>query len=250
MRELVFALEYDPGCNAVADTLAEFPDAHIRSLSLHATDERLWRVDHASGSPDALDAIEDTFKSTDYYADCLATDDCGASQTMDVLDRSAETLVLYSYWERTPVCVSVPHLALDHLGDGLLFDTRHEGRHYTWRLIHSGTGDVAAFFDALEAAVGDCAEMEMLRTGATAEPGRGVDDESTGLSGEQEAALRAAVEHGYYETPRELDVSELADHLDVPRSTLTYRLRRAEDSLAKAYVADETRPDASHTGRP
>jgi len=245
MRELAFALEYAPGCNRVADTLAEFPDAHIRSLSLHATDERLWRVDHASGSPDALDAIESAFKSTDYYADCLATDDCGATQSTDVLDRSEETLVLYSYWERSPVCVSVPHLALDHLGDGLLFDTRHEGRHYTWRIIHSGTGDVGAFFDALAAAVGDCAEMEMLRTGATADPGGGVDDEATRFSAEQEAALRAAVEHGYYENPRDVDVADLAEHLDVPRSTLTYRLRRAEEQLAKGYVAGDTRPEAS-----
>jgi len=245
MRELAFALEYAPGCNRVADTLAEHPGARIRSLSLHATDERLWRVDHASGSPDALDAIEDAFRSTDYYADCLATDDCGATQTMDVLDRTAETLVLYSYWERTPVCVSVPHLALDHLGDGLLFDTRHEKRHYTWRIIHSGTGDVGAFFDALSSAVGDCAEMEMLRTGVRTEPGADVDGDGVTLSTEQEAALRAAVEHGYYENPREVDVGELAAHLDVPRSTLTYRLRRAEEQLAKGYVTSRVGPETN-----
>jgi len=45
--------------------------------------------------------------------------------------------------------------------------------------------------------------------------------------------LRAAVEHGYYESPREIDAGDLADHLDIPRSTLTYRLRRAEEHLAK-----------------
>jgi predicted DNA binding protein len=47
------------------------------------------------------------------------------------------------------------------------------------------------------------------------------------------------VEHGYYETPRNVDVGELADHLDVPRSTLTYRLRRAEAALAERHVADD-----------
>jgi hypothetical protein len=41
MRELVFALEYEPRCNRVADALADHPDARIRSLSLHATAERL-----------------------------------------------------------------------------------------------------------------------------------------------------------------------------------------------------------------
>ncbi len=239
MRELVFALEYEPGCNRVADALADHPDARVRSLSLHATAERLWRVDHANGTPDALDAIEDAFHNSDYYADCLATEDCGATQTTRVLDRTDGALVLYSDWERTPTCASVPHIARDHLGDGVLFETRHEGRHYTWRLIHSGEGDLAAFFDDLEAAVGECARLEMLRTADTTASAGGSDGKTSGLSPEQEAALRAAVEHGYYESPREVDVGELAEHLDVPRSTLTYRLRRAEEHLAKQHVAGE-----------
>ncbi|WP_247730713.1 helix-turn-helix domain-containing protein [Halovivax limisalsi] len=243
MRELAFALEYEPGCNEVADTLAAHPAARIRSLSLHVTDERLWRVDHATGSSAALDAIAATFRDADYYADCLADESCNATQTTRVLDRTDDTLVLYSDWTRTPTCASVPHLARDHLGDGLLFDTRHEGRHYTWRIIHSGEGDAAPFFDAVDDAVGDCARMEMLRTADTAGPvgaSGGANARAPGdLSAEQEAALRAAVEHGYYESPREVDVGDLADHLDVPRSTLTYRLRRAEEVLAKRHVAAE-----------
>jgi predicted DNA binding protein len=239
MHELVFALEYEPNCNSVADTLAEHPDAWVRSLSLHATEECLWRVDHATGTLDALVAIEDAFLNSDYYADCLATGDCNATQTMQVLDRTEETLVLYSYWERTPLCSSIPHIARAHLGDGLLFDTRHESRHYTWRIIHSGEGDVSAFFDELATAVGDCARMEMLRTAATATSTDDGDSRATELSPEQEAALHVAVEHGYYESPREIDVGELATHLNVPRSTLTYRLRRAEEHLAKQYVVRE-----------
>jgi hypothetical protein len=162
VRELVFALEYEPGRNAVADALATHPDVRIRSLSLHATAERLWRVDHATGPSDALEAVEEAVLTGDYYADCLATEACGAAQTTRILDRTADTLVLYSTWERTPRCTSIPHIAHDHLGDGVLLETRHEGRHYTWRVIHSGAGDVAAFFDAVEDAVGACARLEML----------------------------------------------------------------------------------------
>jgi predicted DNA binding protein len=243
MRELVFALEYKPGCNRVADTLGDHPEARIRSLSLHATEERLWRVDHATGTPDALDAIEDAFLNSDYYADCLATEDCNATQTTQILDHTNDTLVLYSYWERTPLCSSIPHIARDYLGDGLLFDTRHESRHYTWRIIHSGEGDVSAFFEELETAVGDCARMEMLRTAATSTSASNTDDRTTEMSPEQEAALQAAVEHGYYESPRKIDVGELAEHLNAPRSTLTYRLRRAEEYLAKQYVAHEQLPE-------
>ncbi len=243
MRELVFALEYTPGCNRVADALADHPDARVRSLSLHATADRLWRVDHATGTPDALEAIEVAFRDADYYADCLATDHCGATQTTRVLDRADDRLVLYSAWERTPTCASVPHLARDHLGDGVLFETRHEGRHYTWRLIHPGDGDVAAFFDALEVAVGECAQLEILRTGDTTTSAGGTARTRSGLPPAQDAALRAAVEHGYYESPRAVDVAELAEHLDVPRSTLTYRLRRAEEHLAKQHVTGEQGPE-------
>jgi predicted DNA binding protein len=245
MRELVFALEYEPGRNRVADALADHPGARVRSLSLHATADHLWRVDHATGAPAALAAVEDAFTAGDYYADCLATEDCGATQTTRVLDRTDDTLVLYTDWEPTPVCASVPHIARDHLGDGVLFETRHEGRHYTWRLIHSGEGDVGAFFDALRAAVGDAARTELLRTAnVSGAPGESDDDaDGVGLSAEQEAALRAAVEHGYYESPRAVDAGELAAHLGVPRSTLTYRLRRAEERLAKAHVARDPQSD-------
>jgi predicted DNA binding protein len=245
MRELVFALEYEPGRNRVADALAEHSGARVRSLSLHATDDHLWRVDHATGTPEALAAVEDAFTDGDYYADCLATEDCGATQSTRVLDRTDDTLVLYTDWEPTPVCASVPHIARDHLGDGVLFETRHEGRHYTWRLIHSGAGDVGAFFDALRDAVGDAARTELLRTAnVSGAPGDAEGDgDGPALSAEQEAALRAAVEHGYYESPRAVDAGELAAHLDVPRSTLTYRLRRAEELLAKAHVARDPQAD-------
>lgn len=236
MRELVFTLDYDPGCNTVADTLADHPDARIRSLSLHATDESLWRVDHATGSPDALEAIETAFLTGDYYADCLATEDCGATSTTQLLEHTDDTLILYSYWERTPVCTSVPHLALDHLGDGVLFETRHEQRQYTWRIIHSGDGNVRAFFDDLDDAVGDCAEMEMVRLTDASTTTTAASVDAAGLPPNQREALEAAVEHGYYETPREVDVGELADHLGVPRSTLTYRLRRAEAYMATQFV--------------
>ena len=235
MRELVFELAYAPGHSAVADALAANPDARIRSLSLHATPSRLWRVDHVTGPEEALAAVEDAFRSADYYADCLATEACGATQRTRVLERSGETLVLYSDWERTPACASVPHIALDHLGAGVLFETRHEGRKYTWRLIHSGDGDASAFFDALREAVGDCATLTTRRM-TDAEDGE--DD----LPPVQREALRAAVEHGYYETPRETDAAELAALLDIPRSTLTYRLRRAEAHLATQHVDGVTTP--------
>jgi predicted DNA binding protein len=239
MREFVFALDYEPGCNPVADTLAAAPETTVRSLSCHVTPESLWRVDHATGSTTGLAALEEAFMTAEYCSDCLITDDCGAECETQVLDRTDDTLVIYTYWERTSICTSVPHLALDYLGRGLLFETRREGRRYTWRIILSNDADIHRFFDALREEVGDCAGMEMLRL-TELTPRRTSQTTPTDLlSGEQREALHAAVEHGYYETPRAVDLSTLAETLDLPRSTLSYRLRRAEAQLAQQFVAND-----------
>jgi len=247
MRELVFELEYEPGSNRVADTLAEYPDARIRSLSLHATTDSLWRVDHASGQASALTDIEAAFLAADYYTDCLSSDHCDATQRTQVLESNEEMLVLYSYWERTDSCASVPHMALEHLGHGVLFEATRQERRTTWRIVHSGEGDVRTFFDELEESVAEGIDIDFQRLSDASSPVE-TTTESGDLSPEQAEALQAAVEHGYYESPREIDVVGLADHLDVPRSTLNHRLRRAEEQLAKQRVAgmpSRQRPSSS-----
>ena len=59
---------------------------------------------------------------------------------------------------------------------------------------------------------------------------------ATELSHDQRNAIKAAVAHGYYETPRECTITELSERLDVARSTLQYRLQRAESQLFAAVV--------------
>ena len=243
MRELVFALEYTPGTNAVADILADNPETKIRSLSCHVSPGTLWRVDYVTGRESALDDIAETVADAEYYTDCLARRDCEADWETQVLDRTDDALVLYSYWSRTPSCTSIPHLALDHFGDGLIFKTTWVGRRYEWRIIAPDNTTYHAFRNAIESEIDDTTGVTFVRVGDADDAAP--DDSSSSLTAEQDAAVRAAVEHGYYESPREVDVGGLADHLDVPRSTLTYRLRRAEERLAKAHLADGRVVDAS-----
>ncbi|WP_049923738.1 helix-turn-helix domain-containing protein [Halopiger djelfimassiliensis] len=238
MREFVFALEYERGTNPVADVLADYPDTSVRSLSCHVTPDSLWRVDHATGPDAALEELERAYETADYFADCLVKDDCGADCEVQVLDRSNGTLVVYTYWERTDVCTSVPHVALEYLGEGLLFETYREGRRYRWRIVLGSDAPIHEFFNALGDEVGECTGIEMLRL-TELDPERTHHEPVDSLPDEQRDALHAAVEHGYYETPRRIELSELADLLDVPRSTLSYRLRRAEASLATAFVDEE-----------
>jgi predicted DNA binding protein len=75
-----------------------------------------------------------------------------------------------------------------------------------------------------------------------------VDDDRDELPYEQRAALEAAVDAGYYATPRESTLAEVADAVDVPRSTLQYRLQKAETWLATEFTqgclgVDEDAPE-------
>jgi predicted DNA binding protein len=238
MREFVFALEYEPGNNPVADILAEFPETQLRSLSCHVTTDTLWRVDHISGAKEALEAVADAVATADYYADCLVRRDCQGEWDTRVLDRTADTLILYSYWNRTVACTSIPHLALEHFGDGLIFETTWRGRRYQWRLILPGDAKLTPFYDTLAAEIAETAGVDIIRVKDTDASNLDIAESESGqfLSPEQESALRAAVEYGYYETPRAIETYELAELLGIPGSTLSYRLRRAEAHLAGSYV--------------
>jgi predicted DNA binding protein len=56
------------------------------------------------------------------------------------------------------------------------------------------------------------------------------------LTERQLRLVTAAVERGYYDTPRECSLTELADALDIAKSTCSETLHRAEEKLVKQFV--------------
>lgn len=63
------------------------------------------------------------------------------------------------------------------------------------------------------------------------------------LTDKQRETLLAALDRGYYHTPREVTLSELADELGMAASTTSEILHRAEESVVKAFVADRLDTD-------
>jgi hypothetical protein len=63
------------------------------------------------------------------------------------------------------------------------------------------------------------------------------------LSPTQRETLLAAVEAGYYDTPREVSLTELAEQLGTAKSSLSETLHRAEEAVVKAFVADRLDAD-------
>ncbi len=238
MREFVFTVEYDPGVDRLADVFIDHPSAMAASLACCVTARNAWRLDRLTGSAAALDALSDCFLDG-RCNECIGHGNCGATCEYEVLRRTPTSMTVYTFRTEVTDCHSIPYLASDHLGDGLLFETVRTGDRYEWRVLIRDDVHVGGLYDALQRGLRDGVRLNLRHLGT---PDRWCERAVTvaDLPAEQRAALVAAVEGGYYETPREVTVGDLATELDVPRSTLQYRLQRAEAWLARAFV-DATR---------
>ena len=59
------------------------------------------------------------------------------------------------------------------------------------------------------------------------------------LTARQRAAVRAALDLGYYDVPREADHEAVADAIDCAPSTAAEHLRKAEATLLRGAMAQE-----------
>lgn len=59
------------------------------------------------------------------------------------------------------------------------------------------------------------------------------------LTEKQRTLVEAATEAGYYDTPRECSLTELAEQLDIAKSTCSETLHRAEEKIVKEFVGGQ-----------
>ncbi|MBO4249100.1 helix-turn-helix domain-containing protein [Halomicrobium sp. IBSBa] len=58
------------------------------------------------------------------------------------------------------------------------------------------------------------------------------------LTGSQLELIQAAVENGYYDTPRDCSLTELASEVGIAKSTCSETLHRAEEKIVKEFVEE------------
>ncbi len=73
----------------------------------------------------------------------------------------------------------------------------------------------------------------------------GCDDPEPILTESQHELVRAAVEAGYYDTPRECTLTELAADREIAKSTCSETLHRAEGQVLRRFVENGTAFDAA-----
>lgn len=234
MREFTFGVEYDRGADPVMDAF----DAHTalvgHSIDAPLTARSFWRIERFAGPQSVLDDIELRYER-DGAAGEGVTGQFEATGRGDVLERTAEELVRYSYVSDVSVGETVQTVAGKHLADGVVLESRRRDATRWWRVLLRSDARVGVFYDDLSARLRDGLAFRMGHVGDANGWQRDALS-SVSMPEAQEVALRTATEAGYYETPRRVTLDEIADDLDVPRSTLSYRLRRAEIRLVERYV--------------
>jgi hypothetical protein len=235
MRELTFELEYETGADPLMDIFIESPSLSSDGIASCVRRDRLWRLERFVGPASALDRVERVRLDPETPREEMTHTECRAVREHDVLERAPATLVLYTHVKRLHTCNSVMALAARHLDLGVVFQTKRRENCQRWRLLMRSEENVDVFYEQATEHLGDGIELHIGRLG----PADRLDYDSlatVSIPKEQRETLRAAIEHGYYETPRQLTVAELAETLGVPQSTVSYRLRQAEAQLAKGYL--------------
>ena len=199
-------------------------------------DGRFWRVERLEGPSDALDRVTDRLRADPAGIDRLTERDCTADVTVEQLGRTKGTRELYVRVDRVDGCKTVYTLAARYADPDALFEFERAGGTETWRVLLNDDGTAGVLYDAIQAVLRPGIRFEFGHVG---EPSGWRTELVSHLDipSEQRSALDLAVERGYYETPRQVTLDELAETLDWPRSTLSYRLRRAEARLVKAFSA-------------
>ena len=113
------------------------------------------------------------------------------------------------------------------------------------RAVRSGTIIVALTVPRREVLRGILAELNTV--GATVsidwlvhsdQPDSVTEIDVSSITDKQREAMETARELGYYETPRETDLGELADELGVSKSAVSQRLNAAETKLVTAFLEE------------
>lgn len=244
LREFTFTLTYEPGEDPVADVFHEYPNLRAATIDVAVGRTSYVRLVHLTGPPTATDHLQTVLEDRDYLPRAIGTERCCGTSTAYRLECAPRQRLVYAYVADICDCHSIHNIASTYLEPGTIFEHRHRAGRERWRLLMRSDAAVGELFDHVEAACRPDVTVEIGHLGEATE-WHGDAFVDADLTGSQRRALAHAAANGYYERPREVTIEELADELDVPKSTLSYRLRMAESRLVKRYLDrySETDPE-------
>lgn len=190
----------------VGEATRRYPEAEIRILAaLEDEKEGVGLAEISAADPGAVLSEMETYEDVDGIELLKSTD--------------SEVLVQFE--------TTMPLLLLPARDSGVPLEMPFS--------IQDGTAvwEITAPSDRLSA-LGS--QLEAFGISFTVEYVRDRLDEEQLLTDRQQRIVSAAIEQGYYDTPRECSLTDLADHLDLAKSTLSETLHRAEEKMVKRFA--------------
>lgn len=232
MYEFRFTVRRAAGVDPVLDA-----DESIRSEATYAclSRDRMWRLESVTGEPSALEEVEDQLLDPTLDREGIGEQECQAVQSHSVLTDDPRRQVVFTHFANARRCDAVPLVAAGYAPTGMLAEATREGRTTRWRLLFQDDRKVGMLYDTLTGRLGEDREFAFESLGE-ADDWRPDLLSSRSLPSEQRETLELAAKRGYFETPRETTLDDLAGELGAPRSTVSYRLRRATAALVEEFV--------------
>jgi len=238
MREFAFEIQYARGADPLMDLLIEVPEARLATFLCSMSGDELWRLDRVVGPQSVVDEATALLTDSSYDSLSISSRRCEGRRYSAVLEETAGSSVVYTHYADLVHCDSIPVLANRYVSGGLLFDVVTQDDTERWRIILQSDEKVGMLYDTIGGRLRDGLTFKFDHVGdVNGSPLRRLSPLT--LRPEQRRVLELAAEEGYYETPRETTLDEIAAELDWPRSTVSYRLRRAEAALVDGYLSSE-----------
>ncbi|QLH78994.1 helix-turn-helix domain-containing protein [Halosimplex rubrum] len=236
MREFAFTLTYETGVDPLMDALAAAPEAGSTALVCPVSESEVWRLDTVTGPPQTVERAAALV--ADEERDLLSVSDrgCAGRRHSDVLSASARRAVVYTRVSDATRCDAVSLIARRYLSGGVLASVTRRESEERWRVLTESDEKVGMLYDTLGGTLREGIAFRFDHLEEATEPPSNP-FASLSLRPEQRRVLELAAERGYYETPRETTLDDLAAELDCPRSTVSYRLRRAEAALVASFLS-------------
>jgi len=236
MREFVFEIRYESGADELMDLFIETPDARSTTFLCSMGNAKLWRLDRITGPSSVVEQATALLTDPTYNQLTITDRACGGRHYSDVLENNSRRSLVYSYFEQLIHCDSIPTITNRYITGALLFEVTRDGNAERWRILMEDEKKVGMLYDTLGSLLQDGLSFHFDHVGDASDPLLSLFD-SISVRPEQSRVLELAAEKGYYETPRETTLDELAAELDWPRSTVSYRLRKAEAALVESYIS-------------
>jgi predicted DNA binding protein len=236
MREFVCTILYDEGTDRLMDLLIDTPEARSTALLCAMSEDEIWRLIRFAGPTETVERAKSLLLDDSFTGLSVSDRNCDGTSYTDVLEETSQGCVLYTRFHSVTRCDAVSLISARYLSGGALFEATRHTNAERWRILMEDDEKVGMLYDTLGAKLRDglSFRFEHLEdvTDSPMNPFT-----SLSIRPEQRRVLEIAAEHGYYETPRETTLDEIATVLDIPRSTVSYRLRRAEAELIEEFLS-------------